>query len=270
MLVVEERDLSTMVKIMSSQTPRHRWTTAVLAASASASGRAAKAAASAFDQSPISPAVLSERLINRFYDKRTARAAFDPTWTDIESRRKVDGSQSKVFLSDDLTLADAEKQRRIEAEITPEPWWLPVAFAVRRFSLRSPVNRTIHAGQRLLRGWDDRSTYDLGSHLCAQLAEQLEHLADTAHGWPSDDTYPTFEDWTSTLRLKAAALRRFDGSPESEAALSAWYELVSDNTSDPEAVNVANETHQKIEAADREAAKQAMRWVAENLDILWD
>jgi len=229
-----------------------------------------KAAASAFDSSPVSPSVISGKFIDRFLEHRDSRAGRNPTWASIESRRTIQGSESKIFISDDLTLADIETQRQIAKTLTPDPWWLPVAMALHRFSIQRPIYQSLHASQRLFRGWDDRATYDLGIFLCSQIADQLDHLAETSHGWPSGEEYPTYDEWTKTLREKASNLRRFKGTIQSEEAFSHWYKLVTDPETVTEDVIIAEKESDRLEAENKEAAKKAMHWVAENLEILWD
>lgn len=56
--------------------------------------------------------------------------------------------------------------------------------------------------QRVRRGWCDLDTWDLDSSLGEFLYNTLNHLADTAHGWPDSD-FATYEEWQASLREAA-------------------------------------------------------------------
>jgi hypothetical protein len=102
---------------------------------------------------------------------------------------------------------------------------------------------TRHAWQRLNRGWDDSATWNLDRYLTATLGAQLNHLADTTHGWPNQ-THETPEAWEAALRTNGAKL--------------AYYGHL-DFASTPE----------QWEAA-YAGAQEALTWVAANLRDLWD
>lgn len=241
-----------------------------LSKSAKLSTRNLKDAASAFDKSPFSPAKIADHVLDHFFDKREKRAATNETWSDIQRRRYTDGMPGTIFLSDDLTLADAETQRRIANSITPDPWWLPVARALSSFTLRTAVNGAIHAGQRVRRGWDDTATYDLGHHLAIVLADQLDHLAETTHGWPNSEEFPSFEDWERALHEQAVKLRRVRHTKDAEDALQRWHDLVSEQHSSDEDIEQACMDLRKIEEENAAAVMEAMHWVAEHMQQLWD
>jgi hypothetical protein len=104
--------------------------------------------------------------------------------------------------------------------------------------------------QRVRRGWADSDTWSLDHHIANTLSQQLFYLADNTHGWPQSDLYPTFEDWQNALRLNAAKLREYaDRDKYMNASINNWIELEEQAISD---------------------GKEAMRWVAENFDGLWD
>jgi hypothetical protein len=236
----------------------------------STAARAAQTLAAAADAFPLTPQNVAQRIIDRFHDRRAARAAGDPTWAAIQQRRHRDGSELLTLRSDDLSWADWETQREIEHRLTPDPWWLPAVRRVADARPTRPLRHVRHAGQRIRRGWDDTSTYDLGGSITAQLADQLEHLAATTHGWPDSEKYPTFESWTAELRHHATQLRRWGGSPEQRAALDRWHALATDTAADAAAMQHAWETLQALEIADTQAATAAMHWVADHLGTLWD
>ena len=219
---------------------------------------------------PLSPRSVAERAIERFLARREEQAASDPSWAAIQQRRRRDGSDTLIFRSEDLSWADWESQREIERRITPDPWWLPTARRVANAQPSRRLRRVRHAAQRLRRGWDDTSTYDLAGSLTTRLADQLEHLAESTHGWPDSEEYPTFESWQAELRHQARQLRRWSGTVEQEKALERWHALAIEGEGDPDVTQQAWEELQRIEAADAEAASAAMHWIAANLGKLWD
>ena len=219
-----------------------------------------------------SPLVTVARFaIDRLYAKRDRLAAKDPIWAAIQARRIKDDSRNMVFLSDDLSIADWEQQQEIERSLVPDPWWYNFALKLTNRPLRDLVNTLKAVSQRSRRGWSTGEVHDLGHSLAARLADQLDFLAENAHGWPGEHTeWPTFEDWTAALHEKATSLRRFAGTAATEESLTYWYTLASDATADKEETRLAFERHNALEEADIAAAKEAMHWVAEHLDILWD
>lgn len=127
-------------------------------------------------------------------------------------------------------------------------------YALRRAAMNAPGNAK-YAYQRLTRGWDDRSVWDVRDHLARTLGAQLVRMADIAHGYPigaadvrfipdepADDEM--FADWVAQLRTHGEAL----------LAYRAGYEDVS----------------WEAREAFAQPAQEALRWVAEHLDDLWD
>lgn len=104
---------------------------------------------------------------------------------------------------------------------------------------RSGVRAVRFAYQRVVRGWDDRAVWSLDHHLAETLGPQLVHMANVAHGWPSGGEW-TYETWTAVLRRHGQALIAY-AETDSFA---------------PEPVY--------------EAAREAIRWVAEHFGALWD
>jgi hypothetical protein len=217
----------------------------------------------------LTPQQIAGATIDRLHQRRARLGATDPVWSEIERRRRREGGDTIMFLAEDLTLADWETQRRIERQLLADPWWLTVARVVHQIGAFRPVRHLRHVAQRIGRGWDDTSTYDLGSWTTRTLADQLDHLAVTTHGWP-DSLFVTFEEWEEVLHHQASQLRRYAGSSEQTAALDRWYDLATSTETDPSVLEEARAELDAIEAADLLAGKLALRWVAEHLDHLWD
>lgn len=59
------------------------------------------------------------------------------------------------------------------------------------------------AYQRAVRGFADCDVWDLDGFLLNLFHDSLNSLADTTNGWPGDEMFPEFEDWTSYLKEMA-------------------------------------------------------------------
>jgi hypothetical protein len=168
-------------------------------------------------------------------EKRINRLAMNvPEYREIEER------DSKGYTS----LQDVEVQFEIRSLIAKPVWWEPGARWLCRNQLTNLVTNVRMASQRVFRGWDDRSLWSLDDHLTKTLSEQLNELANIAHGYPAGPTY-TFEQWQEALRVNAAKLAR-------------WSEREEHSYTSPEYAAINREV------------KEAFAWVAENLGSLWD
>jgi hypothetical protein len=194
--------------------------------------------ASTLDGSALSPAWWGKRAHSCFYERRHHRAAADPEWADIEARRHADGDEFTTFLSEDLTWEDWERQRDIAMRITPASLLEKGSLLLSEVSYLSAVRAVTHASQRVVRGWDDRTLWSLDHSLAETLGAQLTRLADVAHGWPGNEEFPTFEDWTAALRENGAKLSAY-GADDENGDLYA-------------------------------GAQDALRWVADHLGYIWD
>ena len=139
--------------------------------------------------------------------------------------------------------------------------WSFYTHAVRRLPGRAKA-----VYQRATRGWADDDCWDLGVTLCAALAGQLNHLADSAWTWPGPPDYPEPNDWTVALRTAAAGLNgwatHWDG-PGENATLAAVELTVEER-------RAAAEAEAREDEVLLAGAQDALRWVADNLRDLWD
>jgi hypothetical protein len=220
------------------------------------------------DASPLTPQGLARRRIDALHEERGRRAAGDPRWQEIQGRR---GPGGLTMISPDVSWADWEEQRRIEKELLPDPWWLPAMQRVSQLSVRSAQRNVRTVTQRATRGWADRDVWSLDRHLCRTLAAQLQHLADKGNAWPGDTArWADEHEWQADLRRNAALLRRYADAWGSEAATHDWYERSTSRDVDPETVEAYSEAIHSAEKRELEGAKQALRWVADHLELLWD
>lgn len=56
-----------------------------------------------------------------------------------------------------------------------------------------------YTSQRMRRGFADCDTWDFDTFLIKIIIRGLRHLADTTHGWPQSDKFPTYESWIDYL-----------------------------------------------------------------------
>lgn len=137
-----------------------------------------------------------------------------------------------------------EEMAKIEERQRRERWYKPGVWMFRAAKRHARDARLAvrWARQRVFRGWDDRAIWALDDHLSKSLGEQLVMMADVAHSYPGDD-YP-FDRWVADLRKHGEALRTYHDRN---------YELDGDEWT-----------------ATYEPAREALRWVADNLSSLWD
>lgn len=217
----------------------------------------------------IGPVALDERLSNRYFARREAAASKDPRWAEIESRRYIPGSENKMFLSEDLSLADWATQDAIATELTPQPFYLRLTNALARYSLASLVSSSLDLASRARHGWATTDAYGFDRYLARLTGEALNHLADNAHSWPCSSEYPTYESWTAALRHHATSLLAYANGANNQA-LDSWHELVTDPLADPEALAQARRELDISEINILSGAKHSMSWVATHLESLWD
>ena len=219
---------------------------------------------------PLSPAWSAKWVLSLLGEQRKARAGQDPVWAAIEARRN-DGGAGKIFLSENLTIADWEEQRRIAIRLTPDPAWVPLA----RWLVDHPASTALHRAryywQRLSRGWADFDLASLDKSLSSQLGAELVELSRRSHGWPAGEEFPTPQEWCAALRAAGASLKAYgDGSKEVDGLLDAWHELACDPKADPLAVKEAFDRHSQAELMVARDATEALQWVALHLEALWD
>lgn len=226
------------------------------------------ATARAIDNSPLGPRVLADRALDRWYDTRQRQAAADATWAGIEARRQRDGDGAVTFLSEDLTLADWETQRRIAEGVAPEPRWVPWARRATSLSATRAVRAVTTPWQRARRGYADCDVWATDTWLSRVAAQMLYQLADQAHGWPSD-AYETYEEWVVVLRAHAAALERYAAGTDGEL-LAVWYDRVTDAQAESDEIAAAWEALNQDDAERDRLGAEAWEWVAKHHQRLWD
>lgn len=100
--------------------------------------------------------------------------------------------------------------------------------------------------QRARRGWADDDVWMLKFHLAASLGSSLLFLADNGFSYPGNEKYPDGTSWRRDLRKHGRALKEYTYASEGA------------DSENPDA------------RPHLEAAQEALRWVADNLDDLWD
>lgn len=238
----------------------------IVSAGKAALGSAGKRVLALYEQSPVATHRLAEALIELQYRRADARVAENAEWLQIEQRRTANGGVA-VMMSEELGLGprEWERQDEIRDTVAPDPWWFPAVRTIRDRPVRRGVRMLRAATQRAGRGWADQDTWNLDSSLCRTLAGQLRHLAVAGHGYPGTDDYQTPQAWAAALITAADGLLEWAQRDESEAADAAGEPHLSDDE-----FSAALAAWQADEQRRYAAAQQALRWVADNLGLLWD
>lgn len=179
-----------------------------------------------------------------YKEARDKALLLDEKYRDIEERRNLGSSEGyKIFISDenDLGWEEIEYQREVEQRYMRRVWWKRPAQVLSDRPLSSIYRTLVFGYQRLSRSWDDSAVWSLDSHIAKTLGAQLIKLADEHNGWP-EGLYKTPEEWSEALRKNGEALLAYS---------SGLYELDGD---DEPTVK----------------AKEAMHWVADHFEALWD
>ncbi len=116
-------------------------------------------------------------------------------------------------------------------------WISSIAGRIQRVSFARAAQRLVTQCQLSRRGWAHQDTWDLNLILARRLGAQLTNLAETTNGWPGPEKYDSPQAWDRALRSAGTALT--------------VYAL------DDRSIHRRNE------------AKDALHWVADNLEHLW-
>lgn len=196
--------------------------------------------------------LFADKQLDKIYDYRKNVAMQNPEYAAIEERRKTNKGYT-VMLSDEdsLGLDELEIQSNIYNTASTAPVLNPFYRFLHNRPLHYVANNVKYAFQRLTRSWDDTSTWSLDYHLCLTLGNQLKHLAENSHGWPQSEKFPEFEDWKQALIENGDLLLEYANKDAVLFAEGNSYSL-------------------EQEAEFTAKAQQALRWVADNLNGLWD
>lgn len=231
------------------------------------------------------PARLADLAYWNLQRRRRKLAQTDPRWNALEKRRKgkprswLVGAIGEKTAATKLTLGRPSAlpvsvqdmsqivvdQRNIETGLLPDPWWTRPARSLQRFSYLTMLMNRRRRVQRVVRGWSDDDAANMNITIASTTAGMLELLAGAK---PSATNAQNPEDlslWSMELRVHAARLRRYA-------------ELQVDN------VPQSNESFVELDRFDHQAAlaqrgwvaeqvtdeaKESLRWVANNLPLLW-
>ena len=195
---------------------------------------------------------IAEPFLNKLYEENERRAQENPLYRDIQARRHVNGHHILFSEEAGLGMEEVKIENDILNKVRSHPWW---EKPLRAISM-SPLNQALSKGkwlyQRATRSWDDTELWSLDTVFTKRLGEQLMTLAQDGHGWPGEDNgYSTKEEWEEALYSHGNALR--------------YYSLKKINFSFYTTAE-GEERYAKLYSD----AKDALSWVAENLELLWD
>ena len=120
----------------------------------------------------------------------------------------------------------------------------------------------------------------MDTYLSKLLADGIKHLADTTHGYPGNDEFPTYEDWRDYLYKISDLLHYSLGELPNEYE-EAWLAKWKDKGLD--FINYSNETPEEKEITDKfldkekendnlkiEAQNKALKMIYHVYNHLWD
>ena len=87
----------------------------------------------------------------------------------------------------------------------PANWWSNIKVFFRHFKW---------AYQRATRGFADCDVWNLNSSILNYLSGTLKQLSETAAGWPGNNQFPEYEDWTIFLKQMSEKFRAANESNE--------------------------------------------------------
>jgi len=184
-------------------------------------------------------------------DSSTLRKAQEDP--DYPHREDAEKESTSIYDWDTL-----RKRREVYDRYDTNPWWEHPLRVLANKPFSTVTSETLHAYQRLTRGWDDTATYSLDTHLAGVLGAQLIHLAETTHGWPGEETmWETPEKWEADLKRQGNRLIAYSNS---------WSLEAPEDFSDEAAWDGYNSREEQL----MKDAQKALRWVAKNLRYLWD
>lgn len=188
------------------------------------------------------------KYVDRVREAAQEKARSDAEYARIEKARA--GEQGTIILFDpkgaDLGWDEWEYQMDVERAYTRETWRLYAARWASGRPLRRAFNNYVARQQRKQRGWDFRAIYSLDHHLSSTLGPQLLQLAD-------EIARKRDASWVEEMRAAGNALVAY--SQKDDGKYDGGVNPVEFQKREEE---IANE------------AKQAIRWVADNLTRLWD
>lgn len=213
------------------------------------------------DQEPWSPHQLGRTWHLRIWERRKRQAAErSPIWKRREEQRtRTDGTYTVV--GEGLAIDDFINHLNHFETLAPAPRYAAAAQALEKARLSRLSRRLLHAYDKLTRGWTRTDIANLDRHLSRTLGAQLIHLSQTGHAWP-EQAYPTRAQWSDALCKNGSALLRYGNRSGLEA-------LHPDGTDSPSTAGLA-EQMKKAEAQQLHQAADALRWVADHLEYLWD
>lgn len=151
-------------------------------------------------------------------------------------------SEGDSFATFEALMEDYRLNRPLRQKIT-DCVHLPFCWYVRN-PYRTATLAVRHAWQRVVRGWDDRALWSLDDHVAKTLGGQLVAMARSAHSYPGDEVYSSFDQWRADLVKHGEALLVYQVK---------HYEVYGDEWD-----------------AIYGPAQEALRWVAEHFAALWD
>lgn len=168
------------------------------------------------------------------------------------------------------TFDDLLNRSELGRQLLPDPWWVPAARWAAQASAAGAARDVKAMCERAVRGWAVRDVADLSGTHARVLGEQLLYMAEHTPAWPAG-SYASHADWVSALRTAGQALViEPEEQPAVRSAQKRWWSLRRARGAAAAEREQAHAAYVAAEDAARAARKDALHWVAEHYDALWD
>jgi hypothetical protein len=145
------------------------------------------------DRFPLAINNLAQGLLNLINKIKHLRAMKNEGYAKL-----YNGSRREYELTDFSSWIKAEK---IKDELYPLGLFTSLVHKLTHLKLAFISKKVIDFFDLITKGWKESQVWNLDYDLSYRLGHQLLELSEMAHGWPSGEDFPDFEDWREALIL---------------------------------------------------------------------
>lgn len=150
---------------------------------------------------------------------------------------------------------------QIEADRAARPWYTRTWHrATRRWKrLEQVPSKIVNTYERARYGFGHRDLWSFDHYIAGVISKATKDLADTSHGYPATEEFPTFESWRDFLREISHDLDRYALDSLDDLGITTWDEI--DDRFDEISESDYQRYHRGVDA---------MKRFSENFGSMWD